>query len=203
MFNLLEGNPILFLVQIVSLVVAITIHEFAHARTAVYFGDPTPELEGRVTLNPASHLDPLGSIMLLFLGFGWGKPVRFDPYNLKNPQRESAIIAAAGPLTNLAFAALCAGAYHLTNSVWLIPFISINVFLCVLNLLPLHPFDGFKVVGGLLPEDKAIEWYQLERYWMFFLIALMIPIQGKSMMSQITGSIGGIIINLLIPGFTT
>jgi len=200
MFDLIFSSPVFFLIQALSLIIAITIHEYAHARAAVYFGDPTPSLEGRVTLNPIKHLDPIGSLMLLFLGFGWGKPVHFDPYNLKNPQRESAIIAFVGPLSNFILAIIFAIAFAYTDIIYIVPFISMNVLLGVLNLLPIHPFDGFKVVGGFLPEKQAIEWYQLERYWIIFLLVLLIPVGGESMITQILRTVGGAITSVLIPG---
>lgn len=149
MLDLLTQSPILFLLSAISLVVAVTVHEFSHALAADRLGDPTPSLQGRVTLNPLSHLDPIGTLMLLLAGFGWGKPVQFDPFNLKNPQRDAAIISVVGPLSNIVMAVLGAAVYHLSgNSVFFVPFIQINVVLAVLNLIPVHPFDGFKVVGG-------------------------------------------------------
>jgi Zn-dependent protease len=186
MLDLLTQSPILFLLSAISLVVAVTVHEFSHALAADRLGDPTPSLQGRVTLNPLSHLDPIGTLMLLLAGFGWGKPVQFDPFNLKNPQRDAAIISVVGPLSNIVMAVLGAAVYHLSgNSVFFVPFIQINVVLAVLNLIPVHPFDGFKVVGGLLPEDRAYEWYSLQRYWWLFLMLLIIPVGGASMLDQI------------------
>src|SRR3989344_8883223 len=100
MLDFLLTNPVMFIVWAGALVTAITIHEFAHAWMAVYLGDPTPKLQGRLTLNPIAHLDPIGTLMLLLVRFGWGKPVQFDPYNLENPKRDSAIISLAGPGAN-------------------------------------------------------------------------------------------------------
>src|SRR3989344_291453 len=90
-----------FIFYIISLVIAITIHEFAHAFVADHLGDPTPRLQGRVTLNPLAHLDPMGTLLLFIVHFGWGKPVQFDPFNLRNPRRDAALISLAGPATNL------------------------------------------------------------------------------------------------------
>ncbi len=95
MLDTLFSNPLIFTGWLVSLVIAITVHEFAHAFAADRLGDPTPRLQGRLTLNPLSHLDPLGTILLILVRFGWGKPVQFDPYNLENPRRDSAIISFA------------------------------------------------------------------------------------------------------------
>ena len=199
MIDLLTQSPLLFALAALSLVIAVTVHEAAHAYVADRMGDPTPSLQGRVTLNPLSHLDPIGTLMLLIAGFGWGRPVQFDPYNLKNPRRDAAIISAAGPATNVGMAMLAAGIYHATgNSVLLLPFIQINVVLAVLNMLPVHPFDGFKVVGGLMPEDRAYDWYSLQRYWWMFLLLLIIPVGGSSMLDQILSFFVTPILQLLL-----
>src|SRR3990167_4179895 len=97
--QLLSGNfdPLLFGIWALVLVLAITIHEFSHAFVAERLGDPTARLMGRLTFNPLAHLDPIGTFALLIIGIGWGKPVPFDPFNLKNPRRDSALISLAGP----------------------------------------------------------------------------------------------------------
>src|SRR3989344_1658008 len=101
MFGLLFNDSLEFILWTISIVLAITIHEFAHAFAADRLGDPTPRLMGRLTLNPLAHLDPLGTLLLLIARFGWGKPVIFDPFNLRNPRRDSAIISLAGPVSNI------------------------------------------------------------------------------------------------------
>jgi len=106
MLETLFTNPLLFFVWILSLLIAISVHEAAHAYSAEYLGDPTPRLQGRTTLNPLAHLDPLGTLMLLLFRFGWGRPVQFDPYNLANPRRDAALISLAGPTSNLILATL-------------------------------------------------------------------------------------------------
>jgi Zn-dependent protease len=194
MINLLFENPALFAIAVLGLVVAITIHEFAHAYAADKLGDPTPRLQGRVTLNPAKHLDPFGSLFILLVGFGWGRPVQFDPFNLENVRRDSAIISFAGPLSNLLLAAVIGlGSWLLglgqplpdlvASVLYLV--IYTNVGLAVFNMIPVHPLDGFKIVEGLLPEDQAREWRGLERYGFFFLILLMIPLGNASMISTV------------------
>src|SRR3990167_4058068 len=105
LFDLFSSLETLFIV-IIALLSAITIHEFSHAWVADRLGDPTPRLMGRVTLNPLAHLDPIGTIALLLIGFGWGKPVQFDPFNLENPRRDSALVSLAGPLSNITLASL-------------------------------------------------------------------------------------------------
>lgn len=203
----------------IALVVAITIHEFSHAYWADRLGDPTPRLQGRLSLNPLRHLDPLGTLMLIIARFGWGKPVVFDPFNLRHPRRDAAIISLAGPASNLILAFICSVflqilfSYRLSllsNSfiglfVYLIigllrPIIVLNVILAVFNLIPIHPLDGFKIVGGILPPDKAREWYQLESYGMIFLLFLIFPIfGGVSPISRLISPVINFILSLLLP----
>jgi Zn-dependent protease len=211
MFSLLNNNPLSFLVYLLSLFVAITIHEFAHAYTADRLGDPTPGLQGRISLNPLRHLDLYGMLFLFLTGFGWGKPVQFDPFNLKNPRRDAAIISIAGPTSNFILAILLAilirlfilfnnGILFTIGQLVLVPMIILNIGLGVFNLIPIHPLDGFKIVGGILPEDKAEEWYALQRYGMIFLLILILPIFGSgSMLDMIIRPLSSFIISLLIP----
>lgn len=182
------SEPFSFIVYCLALVIAITVHEFAHAFVADRLGDPTPRLQGRLTLNPLAHLDPLGTLMLFLVRFGWGKPVQFDPFNLRNPRRDAALISVAGPVSNLIVATIGSILLQLTlrsdgGPLWfgfLQTLIVMNVVLAVFNLVPIHPLDGFKIVGGLLPHDKAKEWYQLERYGMIFLIFLIFPLLSNT-----------------------
>ena len=189
MINYLFTNPLLFIVYLVSLLVAITIHEFSHAFMADYLGDPTPRLAGRLKLNPLVHLDTFGLIFLLMFGFGWGKPVPFDPYNLKNPRKDAALISIAGPASNFILAVILSLIIKLANiplvTGFLIPIIYLNIILGVFNLIPINPLDGFKIVGGILNEQQAKEWYQLERYGMIFLLLLIIPLGQSSMLDII------------------
>ena len=186
MLSELFSNPILFFVWAISLVIAVTIHEFAHAIAADKLGDPTPSLDGRVTLNPLKHLDPVGTIMLLLFRFGWGKPVPFDPFNLKHPKRDSALIALAGPASNLILATILSLATKLTGSPILtlisIPLIMMNVNLAIFNLLPVPPLDGSKILYGLLPTDWADEYnHFMHSYGQILLILLILPIGGSSL----------------------
>src|SRR3989338_6639244 len=115
MLSYLFTNPLIFFFYIVALLVAIAIHEFSHALAADHLGDPTPRLAGRLKLNPLVHIDPMGLLFLLFFGFGWGKPVGFDPFNLKNPRRDAAIISLAGPFSNFVVALLLSFFLRLSN----------------------------------------------------------------------------------------
>lgn len=219
MIGELFNNPLAFVYWLIALTVAITIHEFAHAYAAERLGDPTPRLMGRLTLNPLAHLDPLGTLMLLVARFGWGKPVVFDPFNLRNPRRDSAIISIAGPASNIILAIICSVLLQIlfnfrvplfANSfiqlfVYLFtgllqPIIVLNVILAVFNLVPIHPLDGFKIVGGILPEEYARQWQELQPYGMIFLIFLIFPIfGGSSPIHNIISPIINVILAFLLP----
>ncbi|MGB9883224.1 MAG: site-2 protease family protein [Microgenomates group bacterium] len=209
MLNLLGENPLLFLIYIFALLTAIAIHEFSHALAADYLGDPTPRLQGRLNLNPKSHLDLTGFLFLLFFGFGWGKPVEFDPYNLKNPRKDAALISIAGPISNFILAIISSiilksfifFKLDILSTIGLLilpPIIQLNLVLGIFNLLPIHPLDGFKIVGGLLSEEKAKEWYSLEKYGVIFLLLLILPINGSSMIDTFIRPIITFLFNLLI-----
>ena len=198
-------HPLTFILYLVSLLVAITVHESAHAYAADKLGDPTPRLQGRLTLNPLAHLDPLGTLMLFLVRFGWGKPVQFDPFNLRNPRQDAAIISFAGPLSNIALATVASIVLRLTLwsslfSGFLTQLIIINVILAIFNLIPIHPLDGFKIVGGLLPKHQAAEWYSLERYGIILLLLLLFPIFSQTPPIQLLISPPiNFLLNLLIP----
>ena len=172
----------------IVLLVAFTIHELAHAYTADYLGDPTPRRQGRITLNPLAHLDPFGTIMLLISGFGWAKPVMVNPLNLRGNYRTSmAIVALAGPLSNIVMAILFAIPFRLglmqasMGSGGVIPsagalftqFVFINVVLALFNLIPVPPLDGYKILQGILPAEMGYQLRPLEQYGFLILIFLI------------------------------
>lgn len=175
----LISNPFEFVALGLTLVIAIGIHEFAHALVADYLGDPTPRSQGRVTLNPLAHLDFLGSLLILVAGFGWGKPVMVNPRNFRNgPVMGNMVVAAAGPLSNLGLAILAAipfrlgfGAFPLIRQAFWV-FVFLNVLLFLFNLLPLHPLDGFKVALGLLPREWGNALARTQPYGMLILIGI-------------------------------
>ncbi|MDO8452759.1 MAG: site-2 protease family protein, partial [bacterium] len=193
-------NPLSFLLWIGALIISMTIPEFSHALAADRLGDPTPRIQGRLTLNPLVHLDLLGTIMLIVARFGWGKPVQFDPFNLASPRRDAALISLAGPASNLAMALIAALIGNLAFRVHFYPeivygfvsmLISMNLILAVFNLIPIHPLDGGKILIGILPQDTA---YDLDRalnqYGMFILLFLVFPLfGGVSLVSQILGPV--------------
>ena len=211
MLSTLFSNPLIFVLSVISLLLAISIHEFSHAYVADILGDPTPRLQGRLKLNPFVHIDPTGILFLLFFGFGWGKPVEFDPYNLKNPRKDAALISIAGPTSNFILAILLSILLKLSIFLQLniltiigyylfVPMIQLNLILGVFNLLPIHPLDGFKIVGGILPEEKAHEWYSLQKYGWIFLILLIVPFGSSSMLDGLIRTIINFLSTLLIPG---
>ena len=169
------------LIRLFVLFAAVPVHECAHAVVADKLGDPTPRNQGRITLNPFAHLSLWGSLMFIFAGFGWGKPVMTSSKNLKHPKRDEAIIALAGPLSNLVMAYVsmvilrfCAASNNETAGyIALIFYYStiLNVSLAVLNLLPLPPLDGSKLFGSVLP-DKI--YYKIMQYERFIVIGVLV-----------------------------
>lgn len=146
-----------FFIFVIVLALAISLHEAAHCYMADYLGDPTPRALGRLTLNPIVHLDPIGfglPFLLRLIGspiaFGWGRPAPFDPYNLKNPKKDTLLIALAGPASNIILAVIVAIIYHLIPTSALFTsfteiFVSLNLSLALFNLLPISPLDGSKI----------------------------------------------------------
>jgi Zn-dependent protease len=171
--------------RIIVLVIAFSVHEFAHAWTADQLGDDTPRLQGRLTLNPLSHLDPLGSIMLLIAGFGWAKPVLVNPYALRRRTPAGMmLVAVAGPFSNLLLAILAAIPFRAGLlspsfsgsflSLLFLEFIWINLILLFFNLLPIFPLDGEKVAEYFLPPNGQDFLYRLRPYGMYILMGLIL-----------------------------
>lgn len=162
LLQLLFQDPIVFFIVFISIILAISIHEYFHAWTAYSLGDPTAQYQGRLTVNPLAHLDPLGTILLLIVGFGWGKPVPFNPYNLRNQKWGPAIVGLAGPVSNF-FMALIIGLilrfFPISNSdfyLFLGLFVWINLILGIFNLIPIPPLDGSHIFLTAAPAKVKI-----------------------------------------------
>jgi Zn-dependent protease len=170
------------LISLLSLVLGITVHEFAHAWSANALGDPTARYQGRLTLNPIAHFDPIGGLMILVssltgFGFGWGKPVPINPLNMRfGPRVGAAITSFAGPFSNIVLATIFGAPLRAVPGLSsaartiLFTFTSTNIALAVFNLLPLHPLDGFAVVRGILSTIRA-RWAYQAGGWMDRLVA--------------------------------
>ena len=169
LFQLFFTLPMLAFVWLTALIIALTVHEFAHALVGKWRGDDTAEKFGRLSLNPLSHLDPLGFIMLVTIGFGWAKPVPFDPQNLKSPLKDGLLIALAGPIANLIMAVVAAVLFRIfleTGAVrmdtmlgaFLVLSVLVNLLLFVFNLIPVHPLDGSKLVD-VITYRTGYEWF--------------------------------------------
>lgn len=182
--NYLFTDPLFFIIWVLGIVFAITVHEFCHAWSAQLLGDKTAKYLGRVTLNPLAHLDLYGFIFLLVAGFGWGKPVPVNPYNLKRGKWGQIIVSLAGVGVNLATALVAGlaikllllytsiGADNLLIA-FLVILVQLSVVLLVFNLLPIPPLDGSKVLTAVLPPRFNSFKLKLERYGPMVLLGLI------------------------------
>ncbi len=172
-------------VRIPAVLIAITVHEFAHAYAAYRMGDPTAANQGRLSLNPLHHLDPIGTLMLVFFRFGWAKPVPINPYNFKEYKKGVVLVSLAGPASNIMMAfvgAILARIIFPLNIPILVQFIFnfiyINIVLAVFNLLPVPPLDGSRLITVLIPPKYEHISMALERYGFLMLIGLIIIFPG-------------------------
>ena len=181
-------EPATLIARVLVLLVAFTLHELAHALTADYLGDPTPRRMGRISLNPLVHLDLMGTIMLIISGFGWAKPVMVNPFNMRgDPRRSMAIVAVAGPLTNILLAVIFAIPLNFglvdveftTSGVVpslgfvLFQFVWINLILAFFNIIPIPPLDGSRILFAILPAEMAYQLRPLEQYGFLILFGLI------------------------------
>lgn len=227
MLYLALHSPFEFLIFILAILMVLSIHEFSHAWMANYLGDPTAKFAGRITLNPRAHLELAGSIFFLLFGFGWGKPVPVNPANFKNPKRDGAWTALAGPLSNLFTAMLFAiplryflatdpmvyvdgmegqvvleGLRILSGMVF-----RLSIILFIFNLLPIPPLDGSKILGFFVPD----RWYRHYVYWMhdnmrYFMLFIFVDIFlfsrlfGFSFVRTVVGFLYDVIASLILLG---
>jgi len=216
----LSRDPVAALVSlgvfVFALLIAFSVHECCHALVATYLGDRTPRSQGRLTLNPLAHLDPMGTAMMLIVGFGWAKPVQVNPKAMSiRPRAGVALVSIAGPLSNFALAGLLAipyrtgaiesvfGGFSLFNSRFdSLPgfvvgtIIFVNLLLAAFNLLPIAPLDGFKVALGLLPRDLASGFARLEPFGPAVLL-MMIAIDWVVPGANIIGRLIRPLVNLM------
>ena len=205
--NLLLSNPAVALAWVAAIIVAITVHEFSHALVAKLQGDSTAELEGRVTLNPLSHVDPMGFLVLVLFGFGWGKPVPFNPYNLKAKRWGPAIVSLAGPASNLLGVIFFGLVFRLVLQIGNLPadnllhtflafLVQFNVVLMLFNLLPIPPLDGSKLLS-LLPSQFEGLVEALQRYG--FVILLFVIFFGQNVLGTVFQAVEGFVFRIIVP----
>ncbi|RJQ35204.1 site-2 protease family protein [Candidatus Parcubacteria bacterium] len=208
LINTLFENPQSFLIVVMAIVYALTIHEFSHALAATYLGDNTAKYNGRLNLNPLSHLDFFGTIMLLFAGFGWGKPVPVNTHNLRWRRWGDAAVSMAGPLSNFISGVLFILVYHALLGVlpwdnmvftFLFYLIFINFILGIFNLIPIPPLDGSHVLFAILP-DRLADFKQklsINGPWILLVLIVLDNFLGISIFGRIFDFFVNIILNFL------
>jgi Zn-dependent protease len=208
--ELLRDEPLAFFMLALSLVLSLSLHEFAHALVADLQGDRLPRAMGRVTINPVRHLDPLGTLLLLLVGFGWAKPVEFRPSALRSRRFGAALVALAGPGMNLVLAFLGFVGLRVTGfdpfttqgglqgqiATFWIYFATINIFLAVFNLIPLPPLDGSRLLTIFLPPHRQNIIYFLDKYGFFILLGLLL-FGGLTVLDPIIQEVGQTIYHLV------
>ncbi len=187
MFGLFNLEISDIITNVITLIIAIGLHEFAHAKVADLLGDTTPRMNGRVTLNPLAHLDPIGTLMMIFAGFGWGRPVPVNPYALNRRTPAGLMwVSLAGPMSNFLLAILAAIPLRMglaspfspqeflpSSQSFLYQFIFINIFLALFNLVPLFPLDGDKIADYFMPPGVGRVLEVIRPYGPMILILLL------------------------------
>ena len=198
---------------LVTLAIAFTAHEFAHAYAAYKFGDMTAKNQGRLSLDPLRHIDPFGAIFIILVGFGWAKPVPVNRFFLKNPRMNSIIVSIVGPLSNLVLAfigvllvyimGITGIGINLPNFIYTFfnIFIHLNVVLFVFNLLPFPPLDGYRIIEDLVPADVRPKMTQYEQYGALIFLILVITPLGNYTIDPIIGNLVPAIERFLITLF--
>jgi len=181
LIEILFINPIIYLMIAISILLAFSIHEYSHAQAAYSLGDPTPKYAGRLTVNPLAHFDPFGTLLIFIIGIGWGKPVPFNPYNLRNQRWGPALVGLSGPTSNF-LNALIVGIFlrffEISNPAILAffsIFVWINLILGVFNLLPIPPLDGSHIFLAILPSrfENVKLFFRLSPYLVIFAFLFM------------------------------
>lgn len=196
--------------QILAFVLCITVHEFAHAISAYRLGDPTPKRQGRISLNPLDHLDPLGTLMVILMvvtgarGIGWGKAVQVNPANFRHPRRDMMLVAAAGPFSNLVFAVVLAMFMRLLGQSmtpgleqFMVFMVYMNIALMFFNLIPIAPLDGSKILVGLLPAETAYR-YELAMFRFGPILLLLLVFVMPGVLSVLVGLPTTIVVSQLL-----
>lgn len=184
MIEVLFTNPILYLMMAVSITIAFSIHEYSHAQMADFLGDPTPRAYGRLTINPLAHFDLLGALMIFTVGIGWGKPVPFNPLNIKDRKKGPLMVALAGPASNLILAlivGLILRFLPLTSpglTLFFKFFVMLNIGLGLFNLIPVPPLDGSHIFLNLLPPrfDAVKNFLWQYGFWILIIGVFFLPI---------------------------
>lgn len=177
---MLSFHFIEILYTIPPILIALTFHEFSHGFMAYQLGDPTAKEQGRLTLNPLKHIDPIGFIMLMIFKFGWAKPVPYNPYYFSNRKKGTFLVALAGPLSNLFMAFLSIMIFLIfqpTNRM-IFDFFHLlflyNIIFFVFNLIPVPPLDGSKIIASILPKKQEALFWKYQRYGYFILFILIV-----------------------------
>lgn len=182
------NDPLSLVLWTLAILPAIVLHEFAHALVAYRLGDPTPRYQGRLTLDPRAHLDPIGALMLFLFGFGWARPVNVNPYYLAHGRRGMMLVALAGPLANVTLAWLSGLLWQLAAAApgaWVpggVAFavrefamlsLRLNLWLAAFNLIPIPPLDGSRILAGLVSSSQAVALARMEAYGPLLLVLLI------------------------------
>jgi Zn-dependent protease len=209
LLSLLFSEPLLFVALVFGIVVALTVHEYSHAAVAAALGDDTAERQGRLSLNPLTHLDPMGFLMLLVAGFGYAKPVPYNPFNLRHPRSGSVLIGIAGPISNIIMAAvfglLLKYLYpSLGDTNLLVQFLFyaafININLAIFNFIPIPPLDGSKILLSFLNAPKYTRTrFMLETQGPFLLIIFILidSFAGLGIFSSLFETLGSAFFRLI------
>lgn len=200
------------LIMIPMVLIALMFHELAHGWVSIKLGDPTPRLQGRMTLNPLAHLDPIGALLMLFTGFGWAKPVEINPRYYKNPKKGMALTALAGPVTNFLLAVVAMLIYGVIFAIYvktgafagsmdiigvvLSQFVTLNLSFMVFNFIPIPPLDGSRVLGVFLSNRAYFKLQQYERYSFILIIVL----SASGAFDRIIGTGVGFVFNGMLNG---